>query len=273
MLREIIELSNQVGMVNALRAKAKLSYANRLCNLGVRSGFQPISIPVEGLAHPVLMRPATSDYVVFRQIFVAREYAPANEFEPPNLIVDCGANVGYTSAYFLSCFPAAQVIALEPDPDNFKFCSKNLMPYGARATVVQKALWSHPARLTLLHFGKLGDGGEMGVQVFEKTGDDFPEHVHRGINPPIPVGEVDALDMNSILEMGSPIDILKLDIEKAEMVIFDSHDLSWIGQVRNLVIELHNEKAEQIFRRAMEPYTYDFLTSGELSICRNIRPK
>jgi hypothetical protein len=64
-----------------------------------------------------------------------------------------------------------------------------------------------------------------------------------------------------------------LDVEKAEMVIFNDPNLPWIKQVRNVVIELHNEKATQRFRRAMEPYTYDFLTSGELSICRNIRPR
>jgi FkbM family methyltransferase len=272
-LREIYTLSRQVGMRNALRVKAKHSYAQQLCKLGARRSFRPISVSVDGLAQPVMLRPATSDYFVFRQIFVGREYAPLKEFNPPKLIVDCGANVGYASAYFLSCFPAARLIALEPDPENFHLCRKNLLLYGGRAEVLQKALWSHPARLTLLHFGKLGDEGEMGVQVFEKIGDEFPEHVHRGINPPIAVGEVDALDMKSILEMGSPIDILKLDVEKAEMVIFNGPNLQWIKHVRNIVIELHNEEAAQRFRRAMEPYAYDFLTSGELSICKNIRPR
>lgn len=273
MFSDTNSLSKRVGIIKALQIQATHSYAKRLCKLGARPNFRPISASVDGLAHPVLLRPATSDYLVFCQVLIRREYAPITEFKSPKLIVDCGANVGYTSAYFLSCFPDATLIALEPDPDNFQICSKNLMPYGGRAKVLQNALWSHRARLTLLHFGALGDEGEMGVQVFEKIGDDFPEHVHRGINPPVPVGEVDALDINSILEMGSPIDILKLDVEKAEMVIFNDPNLTWIKHVRNIVIELHNEKATQIFRRAMEPYAYDFLTSGELSMCRNIRSK
>ncbi len=273
MFSEIDTLSKQVGIINALRVKAKHSYARQLCKLGARPRFRPISVPVDGLAHPVLLRPATSDYLVFRQIFVEREYAPVNGFAPPKLIVDCGANVGYASAYFLSRFPSTRLIALEPDPENFDICKRNLAPYGGRATVLQKALWSHPAHLTLLHFGSLGDQGEMGVQVFEKTGDDFPEHVHRGINPPIPVGEVDAVDIASILATGSPIDILKLDIEKAEMVIFDDPHLPWIKHVKNIVIELHNEEASRRFFRAMESYSYDHLTSGELTICRNIKPR
>ena len=73
--------------------------------------------------------------------------------------------------------------------------------------------------------------------------------------------------------MGSPIDILKLDIEKAEMVVFNDPHLPWIKHVRNIAIELHNEEAARKFRRAMEPYTYDSLTFGEVAICRNIRPR
>ena len=271
---DLRSLSKPVGKMNALRVVARHSWAQLLCKLGRQLKFEPISVPVNGLAHPLFLRPATSDYLVFKQIFVAREYAPVHEFSPPELIVDCGANVGYASAYFLSCFPSARLIALEPDPENYETCCKNLEPYGSKVTILQKAVWSRPARLTLLHFGKLGDGGECGVQVFEKTGEDFPKHVHRGINPPIPVGEVDALDIDGIFELGGkrPIDILKLDVEKAELVIFNDSNLSWISKVKNIVIELHNDEASKRFFRAMEPYTYERLRSGELTICRNIQP-
>jgi FkbM family methyltransferase len=281
-LREVDGLSRQIGLMNALRVKTKHAYARQLCKFGQLPKFRPVSVPVQGLPHPLLLRPATSDYLVFKQIYVEREYAPVDDFTTPKLIVDCGANVGYASAYFLSRFPLARVLALEPDPENAEICRRNLEPYGDRAQVLLRAVWSHPARLTLLHFGRLGDQGECGVQVFEAptigTGEgpvDFPEHVHRGPNPPIPAGEVEALDLDSIFELGGrePIDILKLDIEKSELVIFNDTALPWLAHVKNIVIELHSAEASKRFFRAMEPYVYDHLTSGELTICRNIRPR
>ncbi|RXG91471.1 FkbM family methyltransferase [Bradyrhizobium vignae] len=276
-LREVKRLSEQVGTINALHLKAKHACARQLCRVGYQPELLPVSVPVRGLAHPLLLRPATSDYLVFKQIYVEREYAPLDDFAPPELIVDCGANVGYTSAYFLSRFPNAQVIALEPDPSNAVLCRRNLEPYGDRVQLLERAVWSHPARLTLLHFGRLGDQGECGIQVFEadSSAADFPEHVHRGPNPPVPAGEVEALDIDAVIELGGgkPIDILKLDIEKSELVIFDNAALPWLERVKNIVIELHSSEASERFFRAMEPYVYDCGTSGELTICRNIKPR
>lgn len=283
LLRELDTLSRQVGLMNALRIKTINAFARQVCKFGGQPNFGPMSVPVRGLAHRLLMRPATSDYLVFKQIYVEDEYAPLDELViTPNLIVDCGANVGYSSAYFLSRFPFARVLALEPDPENAEICRRNLEPYGDRAQVLARAVWSHLSRLTLLHFGQLGDQGEYGVQVFEapatKAGEgpaDFPEHVHRGPNPPISVGEVEALDLWSVFELGGkePIDILKIDIEKAELEIFRDAALPWLAHVKNIVIELHDAEARKRFFRALEPYHYEHLSSGELTICLNIKPR
>jgi len=51
-----------------------------------------------------------------------------NNLSNADLIIDAGANVGYSSVYFLSNFPNCRVIAIEPDGDNFASLQKNLAP-------------------------------------------------------------------------------------------------------------------------------------------------
>ncbi len=251
-------------------------FALLLSRIGERRAYSPVSVKGRGVDHPLLIRPGTSDLVVFNQIFVGREYAPLDDMEAPSLIIDAGANVGYSSAYFLSRFPTAQVIALEPDPDNAEACRRNLEPYGDRARVLIRAVWPHPTRLTILHYGDLGDRGEWGVQVIEGSLDlgALPEHVYRGPNPPVPSGEVEAIDMASVIEMaGLPIDLLKMDIEGVERLVFGDDDLTWLRQVSNIAIELHGPQAREAFFQALDGFSYESAESGELTICRNVRPR
>lgn len=274
-----VRLIKLMGPIGALRIYVIHGFALLLSRIGERRGYlSVVSIKVRGVTHPLLMRPATSDLAVFNQIFASREYGPLDDVEAPGLIVDAGANVGYSSAYFLARFSTAQVIALEPDPENAEVCRRNLEPYGDRARVLIRALWSHPARLTVLHYGDVGDRREWGVQVIEGSLDPkaLPEHVYHRPNhfPPVPSGEVDAIDMASLIEMaGSPIDILKMDIEGTERLVFDNGDLTWLRQVSNIAIELHGPQAREVFFQALEGFSYKNTESGELTICRNVRPR
>jgi FkbM family methyltransferase len=63
-----------------------------------------------------------------------------DHIESPRLIVDCGANVGYSSAYFLSKFPTSTVIAAEPDSGNFDLLLQNLSD-GDRFMAIKAVAW------------------------------------------------------------------------------------------------------------------------------------
>jgi hypothetical protein len=76
---------------------------------------------VPGSARHFQVRPGTSDINVFVHVFRWGEYAW--EFAvSPRVIVDAGAYIGLCTAYFAMRYPAAKIIAIEPDEANFELC-------------------------------------------------------------------------------------------------------------------------------------------------------
>ena len=204
---------------------------------------------------PLLCRPNSSDVNVFYQIFVIREYACLDDIENPHLIIDCGANAGFSSAYFLSKYPATKLIAIEPDIENFKILEKNLIPYGDRVKLINAAIWSHNTNLTY-DSSSLGKKQEWSRRLHEtKSGESVNIH---------------AIDLNSVLmdSRNDSISILKIDIEGAEKAVFSTNYESWLSCVNNLAIELHGPGAKTIFKMAVNENVFDFSESGELTICR-----
>jgi FkbM family methyltransferase len=202
------------------------------------------------LLHPVELRLASTDAEVYGQVITAQEYA-AVIGEDARVIVDCGANIGLTSAFFLSRLPQASVIAIEPFAANADLCRHNLAPYGARAKVIEAAIWNRCTRLVLDTAG----GSEWGVRVRPAAPN---EH-----------GDIAAIDIPSL---GLPrIDILKIDIEGSEEDLFSETEQSWLKSVSNIAIELHGSARENRFFAALAGYRYDLARSGELTLCRNIQ--
>ena len=208
---------------------------------------------------PLIARRHTTDHRVFAQIFVEREYTPVDDWNNVEVVVDCGANVGYSSAYFLTAFPESRVIAVEPDPENYRVLTRNLEPYGARAVALHAALWSRPGQVELRESDYRG-GGAWSRQVGEPAG--------RGSE------SVEAIDIPSLMERFHlpRVSLLKVDIEGAETVVFSERTSEWLPRVDALVVELHDDShfgpATPVFQRAIAPEGFEVTESGELTICR-----
>jgi FkbM family methyltransferase len=214
--------------------------------------------------HPLHIRlRGSSDISVFDQIFVFQEYKCLSDINEPLRILDLGANVGFSSAYFLSIYPNARVLAVEPDDRNLQMCRINLSSYGDRVVLLHGAVWSKPTKLRVLK-GSFGDGREWATQVEEvNTAQDE-------------LAEVEAWDVGTLIEMigGKSLDLLKMDIEGAERFVFGGHPSGdWLRRVRNICIELHGKDCEEAFFSALANFDYEVSHSGELTICRNLRPK
>jgi FkbM family methyltransferase len=214
----------------------------------------PIVLQSRFAKYPLVCRAGASDVDVFSQIFVTREYRCLDNVREAGLIIDCGANVGYSSAYFLTAYPSAALIAVEPDPENFRLLAENLKAYGARVSLRRAAIWSKPTTLSW-SLSDFGDGREWARSVSESKG--------KG-NASIP-----AIDIGSLLAASGRerISILKIDIEGAESVVF-SENYAWLSRVDNLVIELHSEECKTIFHRAIAAEDFVVSECEELTVCQ-----
>lgn len=240
-------LFRTLGPLNTLR------YKFQRLRMRVRAASKPLAYRVPGSPHPVWVRPGTSDMDVFHHTFVHQQYACLGEVADPRLIIDGGANVGYSAVWFLIRYPAAKVIAVEPDPANADLLERNLKPYGDRATVVRSALWSRPAGLVVRPGG---DGRAWAWTVRESAPWETPD---------LTATEIGVL----LAAAGEPrISILKMRVEGAEEHIFGDADPAWLARTDAVVIELHNPDCRRAFMKAVAGHPFAVSEADDLTICR-----
>jgi len=228
--------------------------------LGRRSKYW---VHPEQAIYPLCVRAQSSDPVVYEQVFVEREYECLGDIGDVRLAIDCGANVGYSSAYFLSRYPSCRVLAVEPDPGNFAMLRRNLAMYGSRATPIRAAVWSRVTPLAISG-EKYRDGREWTRQVRLCGAGDS--------------ADVEGVDIETLLtasEDPRPL-LLKMDIEGAEAVVFAENYESWLEKTDVIAIELHDDSefgnASEVFFSAINGRGFDVSHSGELTICRRSCP-
>ncbi|HUB72990.1 MAG TPA: FkbM family methyltransferase [Solirubrobacteraceae bacterium] len=235
--------------------------ARRGLPLGRRGGRYLLS-PAPA-APPLAARAASSDLDVFRNVFVERAYAGVGgDADDVRLVVDCGANVGYASAYFAVRYPRAELIAVEPDAANYEMLQVNTAPFGERVRALRAAVWSAPAAL-VIDEGVYGDGREWSRQVRE---------ARPGESDCFAAVSVETLLRDSGHER---ISILKVDIEGAEAVVFADGCQAWLPRVDSIAIELHSDTSfgdcHGVFHRAIAGEGFTVSQSGNLTICRRER--
>jgi FkbM family methyltransferase len=147
-------------------------------------------------------------------------YRRMNDFAADSdrpVILDCGANIGYTSLHYKRQHPGAQITAFEPDPEFVPRLRRNLARNGASdVVIVEAAVWTSDGRAPWVMEGK--DGSRLVT------------------DPTAPSIEVPTVDLARYL--ARDIDLLKLDIEGAEFALIP-HLASHLGRVKNILVECH----------------------------------
>lgn len=229
-------------------------------------------LTIEGRSLPFSIRhDSEGDRGVVRQIFerqdyrvedlvqgkALRQYFDAHQHaDRPALIVDAGANIGASAAYFSLMYPGSLLCCVEPAPGNFYLLERNTQDIGAR--LFPAAIGCEPGQLYLQDPGfsdwayRVGDEGKEVVSVIT------PQSI-----------------LEQVASSGCWPFIFKVDIEGGEDRLFAKHH-EWMDLFALVVIELHDwmlpfSGSSRSFLRALVQYDFDFVHRGENIFCFNRR--
>jgi hypothetical protein len=81
------------------------------------------------------------------------------------------------------------------------------------------------------------------------------------------------LDIGTILDRSGfdRISILKMDIEGAERLVFESNYERWLSRVDNMVIDLEDAECERVFQSAIANEAFEVSTCDHQRVCRRPR--
>lgn len=178
-----------------------------------------------------------SDAFIISEVFQQQCYAPHPRIKDVSVVVDLGANAGFTSIYYSRHAPGARLIAVEPHPGNAAVLRANFALNGVKADVAEAACVcsdqdSVPLRVHPKDYGHFVDGTanewsekEAGADVIQVPGLSLPTLFrHYGLER---------------------VSILKIDIEGYEKTLLDG-ELPWMSRVDSIVIEWHHDNADGV---------------------------
>lgn len=149
---------------------------------------------------------------------------PADEHA--QVVVDVGANIGISAAYFATRSATTRVHCYEPSPVNIDRLAANVAQFGERVSVVPKAVGPTAGRL------------QFNADPVGRYGGLITETYPYGAEHPI---EVDAVEINQVLadvlDREGRIDVLKLDTEGAEIPTILAADGALLARVGVIYIE------------------------------------
>lgn len=208
---------------------------------------------LNGIKHPICLRPKSSDIPIFHQIFYLKEYEIQFEFSP-KIIIDAGANIGLAAIYYTNRYPKAKIICIEPEGSNFEMLRKNTKEYPNTITI-NKALSNIDNQNLLVKDNGFGTSGFMTELKDPSSYKDVKNHVK--------TTTISRIMTENSLDF---IDIVKIDIEGYEKELFESNTDNWIPKTRCIIIELHDRMkpgCSKSFFQAISQHDFSFSSKGE----------
>jgi FkbM family methyltransferase len=201
----------------------------------------------------VYIRKGSSDFKVFEQVMVFGHYNYNGQNESPvETVIDLGANVGLSALYFITKYPNARVIAVEPEKHNYEQLVKNVTGF-SNVYALNSAIWYENKELEIYDGGR----GEYAFRIVEANGKK--------------IGTTTCITINDIVKKYNlkRIDILKIDIEGAEKELFMYNYKDWLPMVQCVMIELHDGDhpgCTSAFFRAIADREFTMFSKGETLI-------
>ena len=193
------------------------------------------------------LRPGTRDHETFYEIFKTNMYGGALPFQP-KVIIDAGANIGIASVYFKLRYREAKIAAIEIEKENIAMMRKNLL--GDDFIIYENALFSKKA-----FFKVENPFNASNSFVIKEVG---AEEKY----------DIESVTIDEVMKLNNwdQVDILKIDIEGAEKVLFESDYQRWLPKVKVLMIETHDRMfpdCSYTVMKAMKEFGFILFTTTE----------
>jgi FkbM family methyltransferase len=254
------------GLKNGIRRSARRTILNilYLARLGVADGLRAYylnqwispklgkgelySVPCGRRQSIMLRGHEPTDVSIFQQIFLLRD-VDVNLQSQPRVILDVGAHNGSSTRRLLQKYPAARIVAIEPNKANFDLLQRNTADF-TQVTCIQAAVWMDNQGVRFVNPEE--DPWAYSVTAFKhNTGDE--QNLIRSIT----MDQVFAETGIAIEDVG----LIVMDIEGAEDAIF-TNPTPWLSRMRTgatIAIELHEHLIQgctRAFETAMKTHGF-----------------
>lgn len=172
------------------------------------------------------------------------------------VIIDVGANVGYSALYFAHVYKESRIFAIEPEKNNFYYLQENCQ-LESRISCHNFALFNSNGFVNLINEHDLSCAYRFDATVVSDT-------------------VVESRSFSSFMEAFwlEKIDILKIDIEWTEKIIFsDKASQIWLKNVHVIIIELHDRfipGSAKVFFDSISFMNYELSLNGENIFIKNL---
>jgi FkbM family methyltransferase len=216
--------------------------------IGWRLGRSKGPIEIEGMLFEDVDR---TTWGLIAMILIEREYTPAGyEVRLDHNVVDIGAHKGVFVG-FAARRTRGLILAIEPDPNNFRALQKFVETNGYRnVELVNAAVAAESGKARLFRSGTSSRHTLIGVD--QKSGEALDESII-----------VAAFSLDDILARFEVVNFLKMDCEGAEYPILMSCSHRTLSKIQHLVAELHGLDIDNRARLIQERVASSF---SEVSI-------
>ena len=195
-----------------------------------------------------------ADGIVLFEHFGLDVYGMDLGLHDPKVIVDLGANIGFSTIALARRYPTARFVCVEPTAENRALLEQNLRLNGIDAQVFPFAI--------------VGTAGRYDLNVAEYPAANNVSASAEGSIEGITLGEL--LDRAGV----ERVDLLKIDIEGAERQVFEAAS-GWADRVDAIVGELHDGLTSDQVATWLAPHGLTPLGSGapagDLSLAAFVR--
>lgn len=185
--------------------------------------------------NPVILRNNSIDVGVFDYVFFKQYHLPLKPLKAEAVIVDFGSNIGLTIRNLKYLYPESRIFGVELHPQNYQIAIANLR-HEKNCSILNGAVWYKD--------GFVNYEGE----------DEQSYHCSENISH---ANQVKSYSILSLFKKFSLefVDYIKMDIEGAESVIFES-DCSWLNMIGSINLELHNGSSLHKYQTILQNFGF-----------------